>query len=939
MDKRISLTQENIEYLRRAFSHFFPEDTIYAADKPFESGEFNWKNRADFIDFVYRLTGISIKSERDLGAIKKAQLEIENLLSESSSPEKPVESNMPDKEARENLEAERQARQEAIEESKRKADEAVRKSVERQQEIYKSQAKIIQAAPKDIQKNVLTEIGGKTLYAVPATKVPEVVFSENEQKLVDIAKNDPQLFSQKLSQLIAQKNPDIPKEILEPLSQVIAVDTTQALINPAQKPVPVGVFAAATKVSEQIPGLSAVAQTELAKTTSVFTVFTESKDNLYRTVLLRSLGENITDTVLGPAEQQYVLSTEKSDEAFTIKLDQLQNNSFSFQEGDISDSFNSPVTESVKGIAESKLRALALAKTKSLGTTGALGKVSSLANSQAFDSIAPFLGLQTNFEYVGTNFFGKLITRVFPDYAPLITNIAGRLGINVGIQAVAPVATEMVVVEGAVVAESAVVTEGITEGAVAKAVAGKSLNITLGNAIARGASSILSKIGMQAAAAKVGAMVGTGIIPVIGTVVGLILGAVFGKILEKAWPWIKKNAPYLIGAVLGVGTFAIAGPLAGVIAGVGAFGLASAATSGAITLGSVGAGIAGLFAAIGTLIVGPIVMPFLIIFLIVPIVVALILFVINSGAYIVPPVISTEENPYISITKVAAPEGPFQNSQLPRSIKYTVTIAAKKGPLTNISYNETCNVSKKGGTANCPDVKSQIPQPPDTISPSVPVTFDYTTTYTKEFTDSIVTNTFSVSAYESGGENITTSGSSSVIFGSPPTGCFTFADGWNNTEKSKEIDAITKVSRATTYMATLCSNGPINLHRVGSGSGCGGGGGVVTSANDIEIYDAGVNCSTFVTFYTLAHESGHIYAHRTSKYTEFLDSGATDEGLICTYPNSLAKSEDFAEMIALYYTKVAGSTKAACMRGTLQTAYPLHWDFAHNHIFMENLDW
>ncbi|KKR43380.1 MAG: hypothetical protein UT76_C0011G0001, partial [Candidatus Woesebacteria bacterium GW2011_GWB1_40_12] len=79
MANKISLTSENTKYLIDAFTHFFPEDTIYAADKPYVSGEFNWKNRADFIDFINRLTGVLIKSERDLENIKKAQLAVEAL--------------------------------------------------------------------------------------------------------------------------------------------------------------------------------------------------------------------------------------------------------------------------------------------------------------------------------------------------------------------------------------------------------------------------------------------------------------------------------------------------------------------------------------------------------------------------------------------------------------------------------------------------------------------------------------------------------------------------------------------------------------------------------------------------------------------------------------------------------------------------------------------
>lgn len=151
MEKRISLTKENIEYLRRAFSHFFPEDTIYSADKPFESGEFNWKNRAHFINFVFRLTGVPIKSERDLASIKKAQLEIEKLLSDAASIEKPIDSNLPDKEARELQELERQRREAEIQETEAQSKESVEEAIRRKQSIYEEIAR--QTTPKEQPSN------------------------------------------------------------------------------------------------------------------------------------------------------------------------------------------------------------------------------------------------------------------------------------------------------------------------------------------------------------------------------------------------------------------------------------------------------------------------------------------------------------------------------------------------------------------------------------------------------------------------------------------------------------------------------------------------------------------------------------------------------------------------------------------------------------------
>lgn len=746
MDNKISLSWVNIEYLRRAFSHFFPEDTIYAADKPFESGEFNWKNRADFIDFVYRLTGVSIKSERDLVSIKKAQLAVEGLLSESTIEEKPIESNLPDKEARENLEAERQLREDIIQKSKSEAEASVRESVEKKQEIYKSHSTAIQTAPKDVQKNVLTELNGKTIYAVPVTKAPEIVFTENEQKFIEIAKNDPQLFAQKLSTLIIQKNPDIPTETLAPLSQIIAVDATKALLNPTEQPIPVGVVAATAKAPEIIAGLTNSAQSELAKTTSIFTAFSENKDNLYRTILLRSVGENVTNTVLGPAEQQFTLSTENVEGAFVIKLDQFQNNSFSFQESDTFKNLSSPAIDGIKDLAGSELKNFAFEKTKSLATTGALGKVSSFANSKAFDSIAPFLGLQTNFEYVGTNLFGKVVTKFFPQFAPLFSNIAGKIGINIGIKAAAPLAADAAIKAGGAI------TKGVLSGALGK---------------------VAVSVGLKGALTAIGQSLGSAL-PIVGNALAFIVTSIVGKIAEKVWPWIKKNASYIIGAVMGLGAYAIAGPVVGVVAGVAGFGLASAAAGGTVSLGAAGASIAGLFKSLGLLVIAPIATPILITILVVPIIVAFILFIINSGAYIVPPTATagSGSNPYIQVEKSASPGGPFQNSNLPLEINYNVTITAKKSTLRNISITDDCQIINASGSKKCPLNSSSNPQIPSEIVTSGPYSYSYKSNYSgNDYKDSLVTNTIIVSADTTDGGHQETLATATVKIGNPPEDC------------------------------------------------------------------------------------------------------------------------------------------------------------------------
>jgi hypothetical protein len=71
--------------------------------------------------------------------------------------------------------------------------------------------------------------------------------------------------------------------------------------------------------------------------------------------------------------------------------------------------------------------------------------------------------------------------------------------------------------------------------------------------------------------------------------------------------------------------------------GAGTYGVASAASSGPVTIGTVIVSIGAGIVAIGGAFVSAIAMPVIITILVFPVIVALTLFIINSGAYVVPP--------------------------------------------------------------------------------------------------------------------------------------------------------------------------------------------------------------------------------------------------------------------------------------------------------------
>jgi len=164
--------------------------------------------------------------------------------------------------------------------------------------------------------------------------------------------------------------------------------------------------------------------------------------------------------------------------------------------------------------------------------------------------------------------------------------------------------------------------------------------------------------------------------------------------------------------------------------------------------------------------------PLLIIILVFPVLVAITLFIINSGAYIVPPALNTPGNissPYIGITKTPDPPGPFSNDEFPETITYNVTVQAKKGALTNVSIGYDCQVIS-GSQQSCPPT-SDTPYSVDSISPSLPYSFTYTSTYDQNFKDSTIIDTITVTADTSEKSGVSSDGSASVTFGSPPISC------------------------------------------------------------------------------------------------------------------------------------------------------------------------
>lgn len=301
------------------------------------------------------------------------------------------------------------------------------------------------------------------------------------------------------------------------------------------------------------------------------------------------------------------------------------------------------------------------------------------------------------------------------------------------------------------------------------------------------------KLGIQALGQAIGS-----IAPGVGNAIALVLGFILTDVL----PWIAKKLSGLLGLITGERDFrkqllwlAIGGgliflgigavPLA-LLSGLAALGLATSIFGGiAITGGFLAIPIAIFFGILS--MVFALVIPFVIAIIATPIIIAFILFIINSGALIVPPhsgfIPGEVKSPYIEVTKTVSSTNMrcqssstnpsflnCENEGLPIEVKYTVTVKAVKGSLTNITFQNTCSVAKEGSVPLC---NHPTPPPPSIISATEPFSYSYTLNYANEFRDSLIIDTFTVTADVESEQvlDTTSAGSASVRIGNPPTDC------------------------------------------------------------------------------------------------------------------------------------------------------------------------
>lgn len=435
-----------------------------------------------------------------------------------------------------------------------------------------------------------------------------------------------------------------------------------------------------------------------------------------------------------------------------------------------------------------------------------------------------------------------------------------------------------------------------------------------------------------------GVVVGTGaggIATTIATTIGVatswvtvglsLIGAFIVKKISDKGPQTKKwidNNKMLIGLGTSLGVMGFFGPVPAIITG----GLFLTATG---TLNSFVSGALGMLSVVGMSIGMSIATPVIIAVVALVPLVAFIMLVINNSAYIVPPSISTllqnQDNLYVEVTKNAEPAGPFENSDLPLKIKYTITVKARKSMLTNISFNHECKVVQENNSQDC---VAPVEAPPTSISPASPYVYIYEANYNSSYIDALVINTFTVTA--DAGENTlqTSSGNATITIGEPPAKCLQIDGAWPNSAKTNVEKAKGKlVSEFPTYVAKVCAEYPNGLPLRYEGAGNDNYWGWFKGSH-ILFYPKGVKSFDDAT-YTLAHELVHALVAEGNNFAIYLryiaTPGILSETPRCFYSyNPMFLEERLAETVA--FTVI----KPRC--GNPQQQWPKHYNFVQQNV-------
>lgn len=737
---KISLTQENVESLNRAFEFYFENGRV--RDGEYVAGNLKWEDLNSFLQDITDTSGID--AEANYKSAKVAVDAINNIFIEGSKPEsEKMESERPTTEQLETLEKEaseaKAKYQETIENAKKNVEAAIKK----QEEIH---AKL--AAN---QKKIYAKVEASRTRQIEAEKLQKL------EGLREQAKIDPKKLMEDLgierqvkNQLMSTFKDQLTENEIDIIAKKTALDTVKGLANPnaqARANVQAAILNKLSSDKRVVPKVVGKESLEAFRQAAKELGFFANGSELSRGIV-KAIDEDLALVAFGDPEGLRVELFNRTVRGFTntISPDQLSAGYTNLLQK------QSAFFDNLGGVVhgEAKRYLFEQARTWLDGQVAKMSPeiVGVYQNAFVQDALR-YIGLGKPVAFGETGIGGVLLK--IPGASPFFEGLGKTLGIDFIGNAGKAATTAAVEASTTVGAETVAAGVGVAAGA----------EVGAGAGVAAGAA-----VGQTAIP-----------IPGVGAAIGAFLGFVAGALGTTALSWLsdkyQKNKEMIIAIpVAGIVTV-FAGPLAGFASGLGTYGIASylgggfpPAVSGFLS------NTVAFFKGLTGVFLGEIAIPIISILLGVPVVIAFILFIINSGAYVVPPSIPllVGQNEFIDVKKTASPPGPFQNTELPLKITYTITVSAKKVALTNVSIKDECSAVSQQGSQPCGSPSITVPG--GSISVGAPFTFTYDDTYGPSFKDSFVIDTVTVSAKVVGESSPQVANAvSSVKIGEPPEEC------------------------------------------------------------------------------------------------------------------------------------------------------------------------
>ena len=658
-----TMTLDKIEALRSAFGWFYDQEL----NNPFsdKSTGFKFNDVTQYVDYLNSdEVGIPLKtSAKHIGIILEQWYET---LTQTPTPEyehadqtktpqyESQSQTTINKESNPEAFKEAQKREESARIAEQKAREDVQRGIERQQQIY--------------EKRVLEELKNKKVVVVPTEPIPTTKFTDKDKEALFIAsqgaKEDPststEFFKGKITESLSQADIQYQESVTPAVVEKTAVSITENLRSlpdwkspndiPTEVPSmnPVSPVVAMTLLEDaRLKGIITddEARKKAVEMAQNFALSLESENIVNFAGTESVLGENIASSFYGPADghvtQFEIAENQESqrEEGVEIDVESMYDNGKKFNElwGKIRSGTTTtdevvstsltyiPTYTTPAGTSVTTQTTSILVKTipTTVGTIYGF-RQGAIAAYWARNG-TPLLGSGSNIAgQLSSGLRGQMVVSDIIDASALVWSkpVAFRFGnFAIGLQ------TGFETPSGVQIARA-----GIKFGdkATVLGFAKEGTKVTVSKLTGQAAPKVLTAA--SGVLSKVMAALGVWATP-IGMAIGAAIGWLLGKIIEKIdWTrvkgWLKDNGPILL---LGGGLL-LGGPAWGIGLGLGGLALA-----GKFTALGIARGTWRFFRRIGTFFLITIGTPVIVTLLVLPPLIAFIMFVINSGAYLVPP--------------------------------------------------------------------------------------------------------------------------------------------------------------------------------------------------------------------------------------------------------------------------------------------------------------